>query len=148
MKRYILDTNLYIEGGRDRSFAEELSRFVALQLPFIHLHAVVAQELLAGAVDPSRARGVEERLIRPFERRGRVVTPGFGTWKRAGSIMSRLVQEKRMSPGGFGRSFVNDCLLAASCREQGFVLITKNTRDFEIIREVEDFEMREPWPGQ
>jgi hypothetical protein len=45
-------------------------------------------------------------------------------------------------------SFVNDCLLAASCREQGFTLITKNHRDFEIIRKVEDFEVRKPRPGQ
>lgn len=146
MKRYILDTNLYIEGARDRSAAEDLARFLSLNLPFVHLHAVVAQELLAGAVDPSRERGVQERLIRPFEKRGRVVTPGFGSWKRAGSIMARLIQDKRMSPGGFGRSFVNDCLLGASCREQGFVLITRNVRDFELIREVEGFEVTEPWP--
>lgn len=146
MRRYVLNTNLYIEGGRDRSWAEELARFVSLHLPFIHLHAVVAQELLAGAVDRTKERRVEERLIRPFEKRGRVVTPGFGTWKRAGSIMSRLVQQKRMSPGGFGRSFVNDCLLGASCREEGLVLITRNARDFELIQEVETFEVTEPWP--
>ncbi len=146
MKRYVLDTNLYIEAGRDRVWAEELSRFVSAHLPFIHLHAVVAQELLAGAVDPGKARLVESGLVRPFETRGRVVTPSFATWKRAGSIMARLVQTKQMSPGGFGRSFVNDCLLGASCREGGLTLITRNTRDFELIRGVEEFELAAPWP--
>lgn len=146
MKRYVLDTNLYIEAGRNRDRAEELARFVSAQLPLIHMHAVVAQELLAGAVDAGKTRLVERGLVRPFEQRGRVVTPSFGTWKRAGSIMARLVQTKQMSPGGFGRSFVNDCLLAASCREGGLTLVTRNTRDFELIRGVEEFELVGPWP--
>jgi len=146
VKRYVLDTNLYIEAGRDRDWAEELARFVSAHLPLIHLHAVVAQELLAGALDAGKARLVERGLVRPFEKRGRVLTPSFGTWKRAGSIMARLVHTKKMSPGGFGRSFVNDCLLGASCREEGLTLITRNTRDFELIRGVEEFELAAPWP--
>lgn len=146
MKRYVLDTNLYIEAARDRDWAEELARFVSAHLPLVHLHAVVAQELLAGAVDAEKARLVERGLVRPFEKRGRVVTPTFGTWKRAGTIMARLVQTKRMSPGGFRRSFVNDCLLGASCREEGLTLITQNTRDFQLIRGVEEFELAAPWP--
>lgn len=52
-----------------------------------------------------------------------------------------------MSPGGFGRGFVNDCLLGASCREQGLVLITLNLRDVALIQEVEPFEVLAPWPG-
>lgn len=89
---------------------------------------------------------MERGLVRPFEKRGRVVTPTFGTWKRAGSIMARLVEAKRMSRGGFGRSFVNDCLLGASCREEGLTLITRNTRDFGLIREVEEFDLVDSWP--
>jgi len=146
VKRYVLDTNLYIEASRDRDWAEELAGFVSAHLPLIYLHAVVAQELLAGAVDAEKGRLVERGVVRPFEKRGRVVTPAFGTWKRAGSIMARLVEAKRMSPGGFGRSFVNDCLLGASCREEGLTLISRNTRDFELIREVEEFELAAPWP--
>ncbi len=147
MKRYLLDTNLYVQAVRDVNWAEALRRFVSSNLPSIHFHAVVAQELLAGAVDARRMKQVEERLIRPFEKRGRVVTPGFGTWKRAGRIMSELVQRGRMSRGGFSRSFVNDCLLAASCREEGFVLITMNVRDFQLMQEVAHFEASDPWPG-
>lgn len=147
MKRYLLDTNLYVRAVRDENWAEALRRFVSSNLPSIHFHAVVAQELLAGAVDARRMNEVEKGLIRPFEKRGRVVTPGFGTWKRAGSIMSELVQKGRMSRGGFSRSFVNDCLLAATCREEGFVLVTMNSRDFELVREVSHFEASDPWPG-
>lgn len=146
MRRYVLDTNLYVRADRDESWAEELDRFTAASLPAISLHAVVAQELLAGAIDRRRERVIQQSLIDPFEKRRRVVVPGFRTWKRAGTILGRLVQRKLMSPGGFGRSFVNDCLLAASCREQGLVLITNNVDDFALIRRIEPVEVVRPWP--
>ena len=146
MRRYVLDSNLYIQADRDRNWAQELERFTSRLLPSIHLHAVVAQELLAGAIDARRVRLVQDALIGPFERRGRVVTPGFGAWKRAGMVMARLVERKWMSPGGFARSFVNDCLLATSCRENGLVLVTNNAEDFALIRRVESVEVLEPWP--
>lgn len=146
MKRYVLDTNLYVEADRDRVAAEELERFLMRWLPSVHFHAVVAQELLAGAVDARRERLLLDNLIQPFQRRGRIVVPDFGAWTRAGGIVSRLVQQKRMSPGGFSRSFLNDCLLAASCRSNGLTLVTRNVRDFSLIRRVEPVEVVEPWP--
>jgi len=146
MARYVIDTNLYVAADRDIASAEELERFVTAQLPFIHFHAVVAQELLAGAIDQHRERLVEESLIQPFERRGRVLVPSFAAWKGAGRILSQLVNRKLMSPGGFKRSFLNDCVLAASCREVGATLVTLNREDFEIIRKVLRFEFTEPWP--
>ncbi len=75
MKRFLLDTNLYLTAVRDKNWTQELSRFVSSNLPSIDFHAVVAQELLAGAVDARWMKQVEDKLIRPFEERGRVVTP-------------------------------------------------------------------------
>ena len=146
MPRFVIDTNLYVEADRDLARAEELERFSTAYIPFIHFHAVVAQELLAGAIDRRRERLVEESLIQPFERRGRVLTPSFAAWKAAGRILSQLVQRKLMSPGGFKRSFLNDCVLAASCREVGATLVTLNRDDFRIIEKVMRFEFTEPWP--
>lgn len=146
MPRFVIDTNLYVEADRDLARAEELERFSTAYLPFIHFHAVVAQELLAGAIDRRREKLVEESLIQPFERRGRVLTPSFAAWKAAGRILSQLVQRKLMSPGGFKRSFLNDCVLAASCREVGATLVTLNRDDFRIIEKVMRFEFQEPWP--
>ena len=146
MPRFVIDTNLYMEVDRDLARAEELERFSTAYLPFIHFHAVVAQELLAGAIDRRREKLVEESLIQPFERRGRVLTPSFAAWKAAGRILSQLVQRKLMSPGGFKRSFLNDCVLAASCREVGATLVTLNRDDFRIIEKVMRFEFTEPWP--
>ena len=146
MPRYVIDTNLYVEADRDVGRAEELERFSTAYLPFLHFHAVVAQELLAGAIDRRREKLVEESLIQPFERRRRVLTPSFAAWKAAGRILSQLVQRKLMSPGGFKRSFLNDCVLAASCREVGATLVTLNRDDFRIIEKVMRFEFTEPWP--
>jgi hypothetical protein len=63
------------------------------------------QELLAGAIDEPREKLVLETLVEPFERRGRLITPSYASWKAAGLIMARLVQRKLLSPGGFKRSF-------------------------------------------
>jgi len=144
--RYVLDTNLYITADRDADWGEEMSRFLSSHLPSIYLHGVVAQELLAGALDLRREKLVRDNLIAPFERRGRTIVPSFSTWARAGQIASKLVQRKLLSPGGFKRSFMNDCVLAASCRAEGITLITLNRADFELIGRVEPIDVVLPWP--
>ena len=146
MALYVIDTNVYVAADRDVEWAKQLERFSTAYLPFVHFHAVVAQELLAGAIDQRREKLVDESLIHPFERRGRLLAPSFAAWKAAGRVLSQLVQRKLMSPGGFKRSFLNDCVLAASCREVGATLITLNREDFELIRGVLRFEFIEPWP--
>jgi predicted nucleic acid-binding protein len=146
MTKYVLDTNLFIAADRDAQWALELERFSSDHLPQIHLNAVVVQEMLAGALNPEREKAIHAKLIDPFERRGRLITPSYGAWKRAGHVMAELVNRKLMSPGAFGRSFVNDCLLATSCRERGATLITLNIRDFELIQNVEPVNVVPPWP--
>lgn len=146
MTKYVLDTNLYIEASRNDEVADALNAFQERALPRIHLHSVVVQELLAGAVHPEVERRLIARLVRPFEAVGRVITPTHRTWTRAGQIIARLVREKRLSPGGVARSFINDCLLAASAREHGFVLVTRNVGDFELIRSIEPLAHAPPWP--
>lgn len=147
MPRYVLDTNVYIAADRDESFARDLEQFATAHLPFIHLHAVVAQEMVAGALDSARERLTRDSYIVPFERRGRLVTPDFAAWTRAGQIIARLTQRRLISRGGFTRSFINDCLLAASCRAVGATIITKNSADFELIRLVEPVAVASPFPS-
>lgn len=147
MTKYVLDTHLYIAASRSDAAADELNAFQLRALPHIHLHSVVAQELLAGAVRPEAERRLLEGLVRPFESVGRVITPTHRSWKRAGSIVAELVRRRRLSAGGIPASFVNDCLLAATAREHGFVLVTRNARDFDRIRGVEPFDFVAPWPA-
>jgi predicted nucleic acid-binding protein len=146
VRPYVVDTNLYVEALRSDAAAVDLDGFYAEHLPRVHLHSVVAQELLGGGIDPRAARRIFRGFIKPFEAVGRIITPTHRAWKRAGEIMAELVRAGRLTPGGFGRGFVNDCVLAASAREHGFVLVTRNTRDFELIRSVEPAEVVAPWP--
>jgi len=146
VRKYVLDTNLYIAADRDLEEAEELISFYSAFLPSTYLHAVVAQELLLGAVDARRGRLIRDSYITPFEARGRLINPTYHAWTRSGEVIAALVQRKAISPGGFRRSFLNDVLLAASCREAGATLITRNLSDFERIRRVEPFDLMPPWP--
>jgi len=145
--KYTLDTNIFIRADRDAAWAEQLVAFYAAFLPFTYLHAVVVQELLLGAIDARRGRALYEGYVRPFETRGRVITPSYRDWRRSGEVVAALVQRRRLSPGGFGRSFLNDAVLASSCRAAGVTLVTANERDFTRIQEVERFSFVTPWPA-
>jgi predicted nucleic acid-binding protein len=73
--RYVVDTNLYIEATRSDDAADQLKSFYARFLPHVHLHSVVAQELLAGAVTTQLERDTQAEFIEPFQAVGRVITP-------------------------------------------------------------------------
>ncbi len=148
MRPCVLDTNVYIRAAREEAAARELEAFTIAAAPWLWLHSVVALELLAGAIAPGLERRTRRALIEPFERRGRVVTPSHEAWTRAGAALARLVRTGKRSAGaGITRSFLNDCLIAASAREHGFVLVTENAADFETLSEVLPVEISAPWPG-
>ncbi|HEX8275417.1 MAG TPA: type II toxin-antitoxin system VapC family toxin [Longimicrobiaceae bacterium] len=147
MPKYVLDTSLYVYATRSDDWSRELQAFYRAFAPSVYLHSVVAGELLAGATSPELERRTQRHLVAPFESTGRLVTPGHGAWKRAGAVVARLVKEKRLSPNGIRRSFLNDCLIAASARDHGLVVVTDNLRDFELIRTVEPVEVAPPWPA-
>jgi predicted nucleic acid-binding protein len=148
MPELVVDTNLYIEAITTDEGNEALAAFQRRFAPFLFQHSTVAQEILTGAGDEAAYRAYHEDWVAPFEDLGRVLTPSHAAWTRAALILTRLVERRALSPGGFRRSFLNDCLLAASAREQGFVIVTRNVRDFELIRRVEPgLEFEPPWPG-
>jgi predicted nucleic acid-binding protein len=145
--RYVLDSNIYIEAIRDRTKAAGLIEFTMAMLTRIALHAVVVQELLAGSVSVLARRKAWRDLVEPFERRGRLLTPSYAAWRRSGEIVASLVERGELTAGGIPRSFTNDALIAASCREEGVTVITRNVRDFERIRKVERVQFTDPWPA-
>jgi predicted nucleic acid-binding protein len=144
--KYVLDTHIFVRADRDHAWAKQLVAFYTAFLPVTFLHAVVVQEILLGAVDPRRGRLLYEEYVAPFEARRRIITPSYASWRRSGEVVAALVQRRRLSPGGYGRSFLNDVLLAASCREAGIVLITNKVADFTRISAVEPFQFVSPWP--
>lgn len=147
MSKYVVDTQLYIQANRSPDAQDALERFVYRESPRLYLHAVVVRELLVGALDSRRARELHRLYAAPLERRGRPVIPTYRSWRRSGEIITELVERRIISPGGYTPSFLNDVLIAASCREAGVTLITANTADFERIAQVEPFDFSPPWPS-
>lgn len=142
-RKYVVDTNLYIDALRTDEGQYALETFRAGFAPFEHLSAVVVLELQSGVRGRDSAL-VNEAFIAPLEECGRLVTPTYHAWREAGRVLSELVapNERRALP----RSFVNDVLLAMSCRESGLTLVTKNLRDFARIAAVRPFEFVPAWP--
>ena len=146
MRKYVLDTNIYIAAARDRRFGVELVQFAGSHLPQLYLHAVVVQELMVGAIHDQARRRVEREIVQPFEKRGRIVVPSYRSWKRSGEIVSALLKDRTLTAGGVARSFANDAVLAASCHEEGLIVITRNQADFQRISKIEAVSFAAPWP--
>jgi predicted nucleic acid-binding protein len=145
MVRYVLDTRLYIAAIRNREKARELAEFSAAFIPFLYLSAIVVQEVLAGATDEARRREVERHLFGPLLRVGRLITPSFGAWREAGRVLGDL-RAQGVRTDQARASFTNDVLLATSCREHGYTLVTDNRADFDLIATVLEIEHVPPWP--
>lgn len=143
-RKYTVDTNLFIRAFRDPSANAALQLFHTAFAPFEYLSAVVVQELRAGARTTAAAKALDRHLFTLFEQRGRLLTPSYATWKQAGEVLARLASV-RSSP--VAPSFVNDVLLALTCRETGVVLVTENRRDFERIGRIVRFDFVDPWPS-
>ena len=147
MPKYVVDTNLYVAAITTDEGNAALVTFQRRCAPFLFQHSTIAQEILAGARDEADYREYREDWVAPFEDLGRVITPSHTTWMRAALIVARLVERGGLSPGGFSRGFLNDCLIAASARDHGFILVTRNTADFALISQVErGIRYAPPWP--
>lgn len=144
-RQYTLDTQLFIHAFRDATANAALQAFHTVFAPFEYLTAIVVQELRAGAT-PSEADRLQAHVFAPFERRARVLTPSYAAWKHAGAILARLRKAEGLELRTVPRGFVNDVLLAVTCRESGVTLVTENARDFARIRRVLPFEFVSPWP--
>jgi predicted nucleic acid-binding protein len=146
VKKYLLDTNLYVKAFRSQEGAKELERYFAEFTPNTYLSSVVFHELLVGASTPSKARQIREDLLGPLTRAGRLITPSHSAWDQAGSSIAAMARQESRELRSVPKSLVNDFLLAASCRESGATLVTDNTADFKLIRKYLKHEHVAPWP--
>lgn len=145
-RKYVLDTNLFLQAFRDAGANAELQRFHQVFAPFEFLSAVVAQELRAGARSAPARRLLERHVLDPFVRRARVVTPSGRAWHESGDLLAELAVGEGLDVSRVSKAFGNDILLALSCREAGVVLVTDNHRDFERIQRRVRFGFVGPWP--
>jgi len=125
----------------DTSFLVEHFRKGTLQSTFIELartyhisfSVVVLMELLSGAYDPK-----EQKLIEQIARNFSVLNVTEQQWYVCGGIMMKLRRDKKTDPTRV-KSLLSDILIATSVRAAGAVLITRNEKDFQLIKDVYDF---------
>ncbi len=148
MTRYVIDTNLYIRAWRNPATqGVELDRFYRSRMVVTHLCSVVFHELLMGANNPRMARDLVVGLAAPFKRTGRIVVPSHSSWTQAAEVIRQMARHDGLDRGTLPRSFVNDALIAACCREEGLTLVTENAQDFNRIQKRIKFEFVAPWPS-
>ena len=145
--KYTLDTNIFIDGFRTEEAQAEVLAFLSRALPFTYLSAVVMQELAAGARTSDAARDVRRGVFDPFQRRRRVFAPSGAAFAESGLVLAALAAREGWRLFDEKPSLLNDALIAASCREQGITLITKD-RDFTRLAPfVKGFRHAAPWPA-
>src|SRR5882762_11067726 len=110
------------------------------------MSAVVVQELRAGAITDAQVKALDRGILGAFERRGRVTAPSAAAFKEGSRILATLFRQDGTPINERPRSLVNDILIAVTCRENGFTLLT-NDGDFKMIRpHLRGFAHAPPWP--
>jgi predicted nucleic acid-binding protein len=137
--KHLIDTDLYIDLIQSGTTLPLIREIYDKDAPGIYFSSVVAQELLAGARSPAGRKRVEI-LFRPFEKVGRVVTPGHAQWKAAGGILAKILVDRPDLKSKLP-ALVNDCLLALSARSLGATLYTRNRDDFILLQSVRSFSL-------
>ena len=148
MRKYVLDTNCYVDAARDPGRLAALGEFTTWAVPHLYLSTVVAAELRAGIRTSRERTALEQTVLGPFVRRGRVITPSGAAWDALGLTLATLRSATGLDPTFAKRSFAFDVLLAYSAREAGAVVVTTNGRDMERIRTVFRFEFVPPYPDR
>ena len=144
--KYALDTDVFIDGFRSEEAQAEVVAFLRQALPFTYLSAVVMQELAVGARTTEAARDLQRGVFAPFEQRRRVFTPSAAAFVESGRVVAAVAGREGWQYLDENPSLVNDALLAASCREQGITLVTKDG-DFERFAPfLKGFRHFSPWP--
>ena len=139
MAKHLIDTDLYIDLIQSGTTLPFIREIYYNEAPGIYFSSIVAQELLAGARSPAGRKRVEA-LFRPFERVGRVVTPGHKHWKDAGGILAKVLHDRPDLKDKLP-ALVNDCLLALSARSLGATLYTRNRDDFTLLQRRRSFSL-------
>ena len=146
MPKYAIDTNVYIDAFRSTDAAEELKQFLAAHLPAMYLSSIVMLELRSGARTKEKVEALDKGLFAPFEKRQRIFTPSANAFKESGRILALLAERDGVDLSRAKGSLVNDAMLAASCREQGVTLITRDADYLRLNKHLKGFRYVAPWP--
>ena len=145
--KYALDTNIFIDGFRNEDAQAEVFAFLNRALPCTFLSAVVMQELAAGARTADAARDVQRGVFAPFERRRRVFAPSSAAFAESGRVLAAVAAREGWQLLDEKPSLLNDLLIAASCRERGVTLVTRDGDFKRLAPFVKGFRYTAPWPA-
>jgi predicted nucleic acid-binding protein len=145
-RKFVLDTNCFVDASRSPDAATALADFSAWAAPGLYLSTVVAAELRAGAASDRARRILERRLLSPYSRRNRLLNPPTAAWEALGTTLAVLAEREGLVLREVRRSFVFDVLIARSCREMGATLVSRNSTDLARIARVFSFEFVAPYP--
>jgi predicted nucleic acid-binding protein len=147
LRKFVLDTNCFVDASGSDAHAAAFAEFCAWAAPGLYLSTVVAAELRAGASSDEDRKILEEQVLSPYLRRGRVLNPSPVAWEALGTTLARLAQDEGLVLRDVRRSFVFDILIARSCREMGATLVSANTADLSRIAKVFPFDFVPPYPS-
>jgi predicted nucleic acid-binding protein len=105
----------------------------------------VILELRAGARTPGQAKVLEQEVVRRFARANRVFTPSADAFSTAGRLLATLANREGWTADAHP-SLVHDALLAASCRESGVILITRDSDFGRFKNLLRGWRFVAPWP--
>ena len=145
--KYALDTKVFIDGFRNEETQADVFAFLNRALPYTYLSAVVMQELAAGARTAEAARALQQTVFKPFQRRRRVFAPSASAFIDSGRILAAVAGAEGWKAVDQNPSLLNDALVAASCREQGITLITRDTDFTRLAPFLRGLRFVEPWPA-
>jgi len=133
MRPVVFDSDLYID-WIEAGLHQELMLDRSL---IRYMSTVVLLELQAGALTAASADAVGT-LYKTFGRTGRLLVPSAETYWRAGLVLRTLQARHKINLRHRIR-LANDCLIALSARQVGATLLTRNVRDYQLIRQVTPF---------
>jgi predicted nucleic acid-binding protein len=128
VKRVLIDTSVFVDWLRARRHED----IIAGRHGPPSLSAVVAMELLAGERRNERIA----QWAMSFKRKGRLVSPAWQVWMLAARVLRELRSRGLSAP-----ALTNDVLIAMTARAGGFRLFTSNREAFELIAEIEPFDL-------
>lgn len=93
-RKYVLDTQLFINAFRDPVVNQELQLFHRAFSPLEHFSVIVGQELRAGVQRPQDRKALERNVLKVFQRANRTITPSADAWHRSGDLLAEMARQE------------------------------------------------------
>ena len=100
-----------------------------------------SRSVAQGDLHPGHERQLlDDGLLAPFHRRGRIVPPSSAEWRRISALLARL------GAAGSKASWQNDVLLAVQAREYGWTVVTRDQDLTQLRPKVSGLRVSAPYP--